>query len=202
LAHAKLSKAEARQMAVSALYKVGLPADVLRMFAHQLSGGMKQRVIIAMSLLLNPSLVIADEPVTALDVVAQKAILQSIARLRDDYGMTVVFVAHDMAAHAEIADRVAIMYAGQLSEVGPVHDLFDEPLHPYTRGLIGSIPSVERDSVKGIPGLAPNALEWPSGCRFHPRCPVAIEICPHVNPALIRIRDDRHAACHLVQPEP
>jgi peptide/nickel transport system ATP-binding protein len=201
-AHIKVPKREAREMAVSALRKVGLPSDVLRMYPHQLSGGMKQRVIIGMSLLLNPSLVIADEPVTALDVVAQKAVLQTIARLRDDYGMAVLFVAHDLAAHAEIADRVAIMYAGQLSEIGSVDDVFSDPLHPYTRALIGSIPSVDRDSAKGIPGLAPNALEWPSGCRFHPRCPVAIDICPRENPAFIRIRDGRHAACHLVTPEP
>ena len=199
LAHVKVGKREASQMAISALAKVGLPGDVLRMFPHQLSGGMKQRVIIAMSLLLNPSLVIADEPVTALDVVAQKAVLQSIARLRDDYGMTVLFVAHDMAAHAEIADRVAIMYAGEVSEIGSVSDVFIEPLHPYAQGLIGSIPSVDRGSVKGIPGLAPNALEWPSGCRFHPRCPVAIDVCPKENPPLIPIRDGRYAACHLVK---
>ena len=202
LAHVAVPKREAREMAVSALRKVGLPADLLRMYPHQLSGGMKQRVIIAMSLLLNPSLVIADEPVTALDVVAQKGVLQSIATLRDDYGMAVLFVAHDLAAHAEIADRVAIMYAGQLSEVGAVDDVFGEPLHPYAKALIESIPSVDRASAKGIPGLAPNALEWPSGCRFHPRCPVAIEICPHENPALIPIRHGQYAACHLVKPEP
>jgi peptide/nickel transport system ATP-binding protein len=200
LAHVKVPKQEAREMAVSALMKVGLPADVLRMYAHELSGGMKQRVIIAMSLLLQPSLVIADEPVTALDVVAQKAVLQSVARLRDDYGMTIIFVAHDMAAHAEIADRVAIMYAGHVAEISSVNDLFLDPLHPYAEMLIASIPSVDKETVEGIPGLAPNALDWPSGCRFHPRCPVAIDICPEEDPELIPIRDGRHAACHLVRP--
>lgn len=201
LAHEQRSEREAHDMAVAALKQVGLPAEVLRMYPHELSGGMKQRVIIAMSLLLQPRLVVADEPITALDVVAQKAILQSIARLRDDYGMTVILVAHDMAAHAEIADRIAIMYAGEIVEVGSVYDIFLNPRHPYTQLLIESIPSVDREEVKGIPGLAPNALDWPPGCRFHPRCPVAIEKCSHEHPAFISIEAGRQVACHLVSLE-
>jgi peptide/nickel transport system ATP-binding protein len=199
LSHVRVSTREAREMAISVLQQVGLPAEVIRMYPHELSGGMKQRVIIAMSLLLKPSLVIADEPITALDVVAQKVILQSIARLRDDYGMTVVFVGHDLAAHAEIADRVAIMYAGEVVEISSVHDIFLNPQHPYTQLLIESVPSIDKEVVKGIPGLAPNALDWPPGCRFHPRCPVAVEQCPIKQPDLIPLRDGRFAACHLVR---
>lgn len=198
LAHQDTPRREIRDLAVATLRKVGLPAEVLSMYPHQLSGGMRQRAIIAMSLLLEPTVVVADEPVTALDVVAQKAVLQTLARLRDEFGMAVIFVGHDMAAHAEIADRVAIMYAGQIVEIGPVHDIFLDPLHPYTRLLIDSVPSIDRDTVHGIPGLAPNALAWPPGCRFHPRCPVAVAACPSIHPELIPVRDGRQAACHLV----
>jgi peptide/nickel transport system ATP-binding protein len=200
-AHEDMSKDAARRLAIEALGKVGLPADLLRMYPHQLSGGMKQRTIIATSLLLRPKVIIADEPTTALDVVAQKAVLQTLAQLRDEYGMTVVFVSHELAAHAQIADRIAVMYAGEIVEVGTVREIFHDPLHPYTKLLIASIPSPEREDIKGIPGLAPNARDWPSGCRFHPRCPVAVDECPIDNPPLELVGKGRRAACHLVRSE-
>jgi peptide/nickel transport system ATP-binding protein len=197
-AHVRASRGKARDMAVAALSKVGLPAEVIRMYPHQLSGGMQQRTIIAMSVLLNPDLVVADEPITALDVVAQKGVLQTLMRLRDEFDMAVLIVAHDMAAHAEVSDRVAIMYAGKVVEVGDVEEIFLSAKHPYTQLLIASVPSIDRDEVSGIPGLAPNALEWPAGCRFHPRCPVAEERCRHERPELRTLGDRRQVACHLV----
>ncbi|MEM3041417.1 MAG: ABC transporter ATP-binding protein, partial [Nitrososphaerota archaeon] len=148
--HSNYDKKEARKLAVEALQSVGLPIATLKMYPHELSGGMKQRAIIAMSTLLKPSLVVADEPVTALDVVVQKGVLQAIARLREAYNITVIFVSHDMAAHAQIVDRLAVMYAGKIVEMGDVNDVFLDPLHPYSKLLISSIPSLEKKDIKGI----------------------------------------------------
>ncbi len=195
--HTDTPKEEAREMAIARLKEVGLPVEVARMYPHELSGGMKQRVIIATSILLKPSLVVADEPVTALDVVVQKGVLQSIANLRDNYGITVIFVAHDLAAHAEIVDRLVIMYAGEIAEIGSVYDVFEDPLHPYSKLLVAAIPSIEKDVVEGIPGLAPSPLNWPTGCRFHPRCPYAMPICSEEDPSLKEMKQGRHVACHL-----
>ena len=195
--HTDTPKEEAREMAIARLKEVGLPVEVTRMYPHELSGGMKQRVIIATSILLKPSLVVADEPVTALDVVVQKGVLQSIANLRDNYGITVIFVAHDLAAHAEIVDRLVIMYAGEIAEIGSVYEVFEDPLHPYSRLLVAAIPSIDKDVVEGIPGLAPSPLNWPTGCRFHPRCPHAMPICSEEDPPLEEMKQGRHVACHL-----
>ena len=195
--HSDIPKEEAREMAIARLKEVGLPVEVARMYPHELSGGMKQRVIIGTAILLKPSLVVADEPVTALDVVVQKGVLQSIANLRDNYGIAVIFVAHDLAAHAEIVDRLAIMYAGKIAETGSVYNIFEDPLHPYTQLLVAAIPSIEKEVVEGIPGLAPSPLNWPSGCRFHPRCPHAMPICSTEEPPLEEVRKDRYVACHL-----
>jgi peptide/nickel transport system ATP-binding protein len=197
-AHERVSRAQARERALAALSRVGLPGEVLRMYPHQLSGGMQQRTIIATATLLDPDLVVADEPITALDVVAQKGVLQSLMRLRDERGTAVLIVAHDMAAHAEVSDRVAIMYAGVVVELGEVEEIFLAPRHPYTQLLIASVPSVERDDVTGIPGIAPNALDWPSGCRFHSRCPVAEARCESEVPALRTLAGGHRVACHLV----
>jgi peptide/nickel transport system ATP-binding protein len=188
---------EARELIAPLLNDVGLPIEVAKMYPHELSGGMKQRVIIAMALALKPSVVIADEPTTALDVVVQREILQLLRGLKDKYGMTVVLVSHDMAAHAQIADRMAVMYAGKVVEIGSIYDVFNEPLHPYTRGLIASIPSPEKRHVKGIPGLAPSPLNWPLGCRFHPRCPNVMDVCSRVEPPMIPVGSSRFVACHL-----
>jgi peptide/nickel transport system ATP-binding protein len=195
--HSDTPKKEAREIAIARLKEVGLPIEVARMYPHELSGGMKQRVIIATAILLKPRLVVADEPVTALDVIVQKGVLQSIANLRDNYGITVIFVAHDLAAHAEIVDRLVIMYAGKVAEIGSVFNIFKDPLHPYSKLLVAAIPSLEKDVVEGIPGLAPSPLNWPAGCRFHPRCPRTMPICSTEEPLLKEIKSGRHVACHL-----
>ncbi|HID10253.1 MAG TPA: ABC transporter ATP-binding protein, partial [Candidatus Latescibacteria bacterium] len=195
--HTDMPKEDAEEVVLSSLKEVGLPIEVARMYPHELSGGMKQRVIIAMATLLKPSFVVADEPVTALDVVVQRSVLQSIASLKDRYGMTVVFVAHDLAAHAEIVDRIAIMYAGKIAEIGSVYEVFLDPLHPYSKLLVAAIPSLEKKVVKGIPGLPPSPLNWPSGCRFHPRCPKAMPVCPRERPPFREVSPGRYIACHL-----
>ena len=197
LDHTDMKKEEAKKIIIPLLNEVGLPSEVARMYPHELSGGMKQRVIIAMAIALKPSLIIADEPTTALDVVVQKAILQLLRELRDKYGITVIMVSHDLAAHAQVADRMAIMYAGKMVEFGSVYDIFEKPLHPYTKALIASIPYPGKKYVKGIPGLAPSPLNWPQGCRFHPRCPYATEKCKKVEPSMEEVQPGRFVACHL-----
>ncbi|MEM3478767.1 MAG: ABC transporter ATP-binding protein [Candidatus Bathyarchaeia archaeon] len=195
--HSGMDKEKAREVALSMLKEVGLPVEVADMYPHQLSGGMKQRVIIATAIALKPSLVIADEPTTALDVVVQRGILQLLRMLKENYRMTVIMVSHDMAAHAQIADRIAIMYAGKIVEVGLISQIFEEPLHPYTKGLISAIPAIGKRYIKGIPGLAPSPLNWPSGCRFHPRCRQATELCAKVEPPMKEVERERSVACHL-----
>lgn len=200
--HVDIRKEEAREIAISRIKEVGLTVEVADMYPHELSGGMKQRVIIATAIALKPKLIIADEPTTALDVVAQKGILQLLRSLKDSFDMTVIFVSHDMAAHAQIADRIAIMYAGKIIEIGSIHEVFEEPLHPYTKGLISSIPAIGRSYVKSIPGLAPSPLNWPPGCRFHPRCSYATEKCRNVEPLLKEVNFGRYVACHLYGGQP
>ena len=197
LDHGDVDKDEARDLALCMLKEVGLPVEVAKMYPHELSGGMKQRVIIATAIALKPKLVIADEPTTALDVIVQKGILQLLKRLKEEYNMTVIVVSHDMAAHAQIADRIAIMYAGKIVEIGSIYDIFEDPLHPYTKGLISAVPSIGKEYVKGIPGLAPSPLNWPSGCRFHPRCNYAMDICSKIEPDLKEVKPGRWVACHL-----
>jgi peptide/nickel transport system ATP-binding protein len=195
--HGEYDEEEARALAREYLKRVGLPADVLRMFPHELSGGMKQRVIIAMAMILKPSLVVADEPVTALDVVSQRLVLQLLRELRDEYGASLIYVSHDLATHAELVDRMAVMYAGKVVEVGNVEEVFLEPLHPYVQLLIDSVPKPGKKVVKGIPGVAPSPLNWPPGCRFHLRCPKAMPICSQVEPELTDVGGGRAVACHL-----
>lgn len=195
--HSDLTKNEAKRVIEEKLGVVGLPREVLRSYPHELSGGMRQRVIIAIAIALNPSLVIADEPITALDVVVQKSLLKLLKDLRDNYGVTLMFVSHDMAAHAQLVDRMAIMYAGKVVEVGDTEDIFYNPQHPYTKLLISSIPKLEKKEIKGIPGIAPSPLNWPRGCRFHTRCPWAMDICTIYEPEMIQIDGVRLVACHL-----
>ncbi|MGC9064169.1 MAG: ABC transporter ATP-binding protein [bacterium] len=197
ISHIDIPYPEAKELALEALSNVGLPPDVAQMFPHELSGGMKQRVCIAMSICLKPKVIFADEPVTALDVVMQKLNLQTIGELKERFGVTVLMVAHDMAWHAEVTDRIAIMYAGKIIEIGSTLDIFTKPLHPYTRGLLDAVPSLERRFSKSIPGIAPSPLSWPNGCRFHPRCSSRMKICEEIDPPLIEIEKDRFIACHL-----
>ncbi len=205
--HGTSSAHEARQKVPDLLGQVSLAPHVARMYPHELSGGMKQRVIIAMAIALQPDLVIADEPTTALDVNVQRMIIQTLGDLRDRFGMSLIIVSHDMAVHAELVDRVAIIYAGEVVEVGDVHQIFKRPLHPYTQGLIQAIPHVggARRRLEGISGNAPNPSDWPSGCRFHARCPYATEYCRANHPELLPFAEAKsgntgttpRVACHL-----
>ena len=201
LAHEKVSKAEAKARSIQLLKVVGVP-DAQRCAAsypHQLSGGMRQRVMIAMAFACKPKLLIADEPTTALDVTIQAQILELIKQLKDEYGMSVLFITHDLGVVAEIAQRVVVMYSGKIVEEAETKALFRKPLHPYTRGLLNCIPRVDRreDKLNVVTGQVPDPANFPAGCRFHPRCPDCMEQCRHQAPALIDL-GDRKVACHRI----
>ena len=179
--------------------KFGLPQDVLELYPHQLSGGMRQRVAIALATVFHPSLIIADEPTTALDVVVQRGVLQMLRDIQAESNNTVLLVTHDLAVHANVADRVAIMYAGRIVEEAPTEEIFQRPLHPYTKHLIQSLPVIGDKSVKsGLRGAPPNLADPPSGCRFHPRCPLAKAICKTDVPEMLVVGDRHRVACHVV----
>ena len=181
------------------LQSVGLRADVADMFPHELSGGMKQRACIAIGISLRPRVIIADEPTSALDVVVQKQVMETLARVQENLGASVILVGHDMGLMAQFVDRLGIMYAGKLIEVSPVREIFTRPLHPYTRMLIASLPSLEeKGTFRGIPGLLPLLRDLPPGCAFHPRCPHTVDRCRTEVPTLREVRPDGSAACHLV----
>jgi oligopeptide/dipeptide ABC transporter ATP-binding protein len=179
--HERLSRRDARQRAIEMLALVGIPSPEQRIdeFPHQMSGGMRQRVMIAMALACRPSVLIADEPTTALDVTIQAQILELLKRLQQELGMAVILITHDLGVVAETADRVAVMYAGRVVEYCDVRAAFRRPLHPYTAGLQGSLPKLGRleERLRVIPGSVPNPANFPVGCRFHPRCPVAQNRC-------------------------
>jgi len=198
LVHMKISKEEAREMAVKALERVGIAPDRLKDYPHQLSGGMRQRVMIAMATMLNPDLLIADEPTTALDVIVQSKIMDLLADLKKSMGMSILLITHDLALVIERSDRVAVMYAGELCEVGSSEEISQDPLHPYTELLLESIPDIEKPKaeLKSISGSPPDMRNPPSGCRFWPRCPKAMEICKKVSPKQITL-DGRVIRCHL-----
>jgi peptide/nickel transport system ATP-binding protein len=194
----KLSKQAAQTRVVQLLEQVGLKPEVADRFPHELSGGMKQRVCIAIAICLRPKVILADEPTSALDVVVQRQVMDTLGRVQRELGASVVLVGHDMGLMAQFADRVGVMYAGRLVEVSPVRKIFAEPLHPYTRLLIASLPSIkEKGKMSGIPGQPPSLLNKPAGCAFHPRCPFAMPRCTVEDPALVPVRDDRFVACHL-----
>lgn len=198
-AHRSISEEKAKEHAAELLRIVGIEADRLDSYPHQLSGGMRQRAVIAIALALQPPLMIMDEPTTALDVVVQREILAKITELREQFGFSILFITHDMSLLVEISDRIAIMYAGQIVEMAPSRELFENPLHPYTQGLMGSFPALtgERKKLEGIPGSPPDLIAPPSGCRFHPRCPHRMEVCDRVMPPLIEVRPNHLVACHL-----
>lgn len=196
--HANMNEKEATAVASEYLEKMGLLRDVINAYPHQLSGGMRQRIVIALSLLLKPKIVLADEPTTGLDVVVQRGILQTLVEKIKGYGSTLVVVSHDMGVHTMIADRIAIMYAGKVVEVGSVDKIIEEPLHPYTKGLLESLPRIGDKSLrKGIPGMPPDLRSPPPGCRFHPRCPYAMDICRREEPPLTSMETGRLVACWL-----
>ncbi len=168
------------------------------MYPHELSGGMKQRVCIAIAISLRPKVILADEPTSALDVVVQRQVMETLRRVQEELGASVVLVGHDMGLMAQFVHRLGVMYAGRLAEVSPVRDIFREPLHPYTRLLIASLPSLEeKGKFQGIPGLAPGGIDRPPGCAFHPRCPFAMPVCSVEDPALEQVQPGRWVACHL-----
>lgn len=181
-----------------ALESVDLRPEIMEAYPHELSGGMKQRVCIAMGILLNPKVIIADEPTSALDVVVQRQVMETLGRVQQAMGASVILVGHDMGLMAQFVDRIGVMYGGKLIEVGPVRDIFKEPLHPYTQLLIGSLPTLQvKELFRGIPGLTPSLLAPPSGCMFHPRCPKAMAHCSVEIPTLQEIKPDRWVSCHL-----
>ena len=173
------------------------PAGAMRAFPHELSGGMQQRVMIAMALAGRPKMLIADEPTTALDVTIQSQVLQLLRQLKQEAGLTVLLITHDLGVVAELCDRVAVMYAGTIVETAPVAELFGNPRHPYTQGLLAALPGTS-DTLAPIPGRVPDLLNPPSGCRFHPRCPLAVDRCRAEAPELRG--DARQVACHEVEP--
>ena len=198
-AHQSISKIESREMTRKYLRELGLPEAVLRAYPHQLSGGMRQRVTIALATILWPKLIFADEPTTALDVVVQRGVIQLLKEIQKKEGSTVVLITHDLGVHANLADRIAVLYAGKLVEEADTRTILKTPRHPYTQYLIRSLPNLdERTERVSIPGRPPALDNPPGGCRFHPRCPVAIDACRTIDPEIIQILPGHRIACHLV----
>lgn len=201
--HQKIGLREAREKAISMLDRVGIPSPAKRMnnYPHQLSGGMCQRVMIAMSLSCNPKLLIADEPTTALDVTVQAQILDLMCELRDDFGMAIMLITHDLGVVAQTARNVIVMYAGQIVETASVEDLFANPAHPYTIGLLGSIPKLgeRKRRLFAIEGMVPFPLSMPTGCRFRTRCNFAVDKCKEKMPTLDEIESDHQVRCHFAR---
>ena len=201
--HLGVSASDARGLAIEVLKKVGIPSPERRVdeYPHQLSGGMRQRVMIAMSLVCNPRLLIADEPTTALDVTIQAQILDLIRSLQSEYGMSVLMITHDLGVVAEISHEVAVMYAGKVVEYADVESLYADPKHPYTIGLFHARPKLgaHKSRLTTIAGEVPNPLEFPSGCKFHPRCPFAFERCKHEEPPLSDLGGGHTASCWLIE---
>jgi peptide/nickel transport system ATP-binding protein len=196
------SRASIEARCKRALQSVDLDADVFRMYAHELSGGMKQRVCIAIGILLDPHVIIADEPTSALDVVTQRQVMETIDTVQKAINAAVILIGHDMGLMAQFVDKVAVMYAGRLVEVSTVREMFTDPKHPYSQALIDSLPSLENKGVfRGIPGLAPSLLRLPGGCAFHPRCGRAMEICGTLRPEERILAGGRGVTCHLYDGE-
>jgi peptide/nickel transport system ATP-binding protein len=197
--HEDVSYEEARKRAGELFELVEIKKDLIDRYPHEFSGGMKQRAMIAMALACNPKLVIGDEPTTALDVMIQAQILDLLERLRKEMKMSMILITHDLSVMAETCDYVAVMYAGKIMEIGKVEKVLENPLHPYTDKLIKAFPDIhgEKVMVESIPGVPPNLIDPPSGCRFHDRCHCAMEICKIKEPEIIQIEDDHKVACHL-----
>jgi peptide/nickel transport system ATP-binding protein len=191
-------KSEIMKRCMESLESVDLKRTVFKMYAHELSGGMKQRVCIAISILLKPQVIICDEPTSALDVVTQRQVMETIDRIQKELGAAVILIGHDMGLMAQFVDKVAVLYAGRLMEVSTVREMFTDPKHPYAKALINSLPSLDNKGVfQGIPGLAPSILRLPGGCAFHPRCSHVMEVCKTEIPKLETLADGRTVACHL-----
>lgn len=201
--HQRLKKREARRKAIQLLSLVNIPSPESRIhdYPHNLSGGMKQRVMIAMALSCNPALLIADEPTTALDVTIQAQILELLKELQEKLKMSILLITHNLGIIAQVSDRVAIMYAGKIVEQGTTEKILKDPLHPYTKGLLESIPKMDtlQRRLPTIEGMVPRPIEWPPGCRFHPRCPVKLAICSEQEPETREITPGYRVSCHLIK---
>ncbi|MEU0694649.1 ABC transporter ATP-binding protein [Streptomyces niveus] len=199
IVHRGMSRKEARAKSVELMDRVRIPAakDRVNDYPHQFSGGMRQRIMIAMAMALEPSLIIADEPTTALDVTVQAQVMELLGELRRELDMGLILITHDLGVVADVADRIAVMYAGRIVESAPVHDIYKAPAHPYTRGLLDSIPRLDQKGrdLYAIKGLPPNLQRIPAGCAFNPRCPRARDICRTDVPPLFEVDENRHSAC-------
>ncbi|GEO16380.1 peptide ABC transporter ATP-binding protein [Microvirga aerophila] len=203
LPHVNVKGADFTNLVERHLKRVHLDPAVLQAYPHELSGGMRQRVTIALATVCGPEFIIADEPTTALDVIVQKGVLLMLREIQQELKSSVLFVTHDMAVHANLTDRLGIMYAGRLVEEGRTRDLFKKPLHPYTAHLISSLPRIGDEAPKkGLEGTPPSLANPPPGCRFHPRCPLAIDICRREAPPMVEILPGHRAACHVAQADP
>jgi len=192
-----VSRSELDTRVEELLRSVDLRPDVAGMYPHELSGGMKQRVCVAIAISLRPKLVIADEPTSALDVVVQRQVMETISRLQREMGISMILIGHDMGLMAQSVDRLAVMYAGKLVELADISDIFGSPRHPYTQLLINTLPTLGKKGVfHGIPGITPALVDPPPGCHFHPRCPAATSRCSAEVPPLVEVAPGRWAACH------
>jgi len=195
--HEPVSPAEARKRAREALVSMGIHESRIKNYPHEFSGGMRQRIMIALAIVLRPSLLIADEPTTSLDVIVESQILEILLDLKQAYQMSLILITHNLGIVAEVCDRVAVLYAGKLVELGSVRDIFHKPLHPYTQGLLASVIHLETKKLHSIEGSPPDLIAPPSGCRFHPRCSFAQSICTDKMPPLVEFEPGHFAACHF-----
>jgi peptide/nickel transport system ATP-binding protein len=197
----KLTSAEVRRRSLDTLGRMGIPPTRFRQYPHEFSGGMRQRIMIALALVLRPSLLVADEPTTSLDVIVEAQILRILRDLRENFGTALLLITHNLGIVAESCDRVAVMYAGKIAEEGPARDVFADPKHPYTRELLRSTISLDTTELHSIPGAPPNLITPPSGCHFHPRCPDVMRICPARDPVETNPDPDRRVLCWLHGPD-
>jgi peptide/nickel transport system ATP-binding protein len=201
-AHRPMSKQESREMTRTYLRDLGLPESVLRAYPHQLSGGMRQRVTIALATILWPKLIFADEPTTALDVVVQRGVIQLLREIQQKVGSTIVLITHDLGVHANLADRIIVLYAGKIVEEADTRTILKHPRHPYTQYLINSLPHLDEKTERAsIPGRPPALDNPPDGCRFHTRCPFVMDKCRTIDPEMILLQTGHRAACHLLTEE-
>ena len=200
----KTTEEEAKKRAGELAEKLGIRAERLKEYPHQMSGGMRQRVMISLALALRAKLVIADEPTTSLDVIVEAKFLDLLRELRQEFGLTILLITHNIGVVAEVADRVAVMYAARMVEIGDVRSIFADPKHPYTRGLLRSVPNIQLNDAElyKMEGAPPSLLHPPTGCRFHPRCPSVMPICGEVNPPMGTVGKDQQAACWLYLEHP